>query len=165
MILPQVFMDCAYAFAKQSKCIRLQVGAVIVKDDHIISHGYNGTPSGQPNCCEVNSLESKPDWYTYVVRTCTTHLNNLGLQKHNEFSKANEIHAELNAILFAAKLGLSIDGCTMYCTTSPCQDCAKNIVQSGIKKVIYDKEYDRNPDNWKYIFIGSGVEIKHISEV
>lgn len=169
---PQVFMDCARAFARQSKCVSIQVGAVVVKEDHIISHGYNGTASGQVNCCDLHSVKVRPDMWR-----CESHfqqgelrridklfLTPEGRAEHNAFSTAYEIHAEMNAIIFAAKHGLAINGATMYCTLSPCTECTKNIAQSGIVEVVYDNVYDKNPENWKDAFTKAGIKITHISE-
>jgi dCMP deaminase len=168
---PQVFMDCARAFARQSKCVSIQVGAVVVKEDHIISHGYNGTASGQVNCCDLHSVKVRPDMWgrgtdgssMFEMRS-TISLTPEGRAEHNKFSTAYEIHAEMNAIIFAAKHGLPINGATMYCTLSPCQECTKNIAQSGIVEVVYDDVYDKNPENWKDAFTKAGIKITHISE-
>ncbi|AZV00901.1 deoxycytidylate deaminase [Escherichia phage vB_EcoM_005] len=78
---------------------------------------------------------------------------------HAAWSSKNEIHAELNAILFAARTGSSIDGATMYVTLSPCADCAKSIAQSGIKTLVYAELYDRNPEGWDDILRESGIEV------
>lgn len=168
------FMQIAHTFAKQSKCVSFQVGAVVVKDDHIISHGYNGSPKGHTNCCDLHSRNVRPDLWIQntsfnpnpfeltVERKWV--LSSGGRAEHHEYSNKNEIHAELNAILFAAKHGLCIDGGTIYCTLSPCQQCAKCLTQSGIRRIIYDEVYDKNAPDWKDIFINSGMIIEHISE-
>ena len=103
----------AAVWAKNSYCKRLQVGALIVKDKMIISDGYNGTPSGFENVCEDESGVTKP----YVL------------------------HAEANAITKVAKSGNSSEGATLYVTASPCLECSKLIIQSGIKRVVYRDEY------------------------
>ena len=121
----EFFMTIAHIVKKQSHCVRKQVGAVIVKDKRIISIGYNGTPSGYINCDEVFDK------------------NNFDPEEHHKFSTNNEIHAEINAIIYAAKNSVSLENSTLYVTTSPCHDCAKFIVAAGIKNVIYDKLYDR----------------------
>lgn len=139
------FMAIAKTIASESKCVSIGVGAVIVKDDRIISTGYNGTPSGSPNCCDV------------VGKTITR-------EQHHEWSKSNEIHAELNAIIFAAKNGIAIDGSTMYCTHNPCPDCAKAITQSGIKKVIYHQKWHRTVDGWDDILIKNKIKVEKIEE-
>lgn len=106
------FLDIAKQVAKASYCKRRQVGAVIVKDDNIISFGYNGTISGFPNECECDNV-----------------------------TKQDVLHAESNAIAKCCKSSYSSDGATMYITLSPCFECAKIIIQSGIKKVVYFQNY------------------------
>jgi len=107
-----LYLDIAERVAQESYCKRLQVGAIIVKDGNIISFGYNGTPSGTPNKCEENNVT-----YSYVL------------------------HAESNAITKACKSPISTEGATMYLTHSCCLECAKLIIQSGIKKVYYLQDY------------------------
>jgi len=103
----------ATIWAKNSYCVRRQVGAILVKDNMIISDGYNGTPSGFENVCEDENGITKP----YVL------------------------HAEANAITKVAKSSNSSDGSTLYVTASPCIECAKLIIQAGIKRVVYHDEY------------------------
>ena len=106
------YLEMAVIWAKNSYCKRRQVGALLVKDNMIISDGYNGTPSGFENICEENGV-TKP----YVL------------------------HAEANAISKVAKSGNSSAGATLYVTASPCIECSKLIIQSGIKRVVYKDEY------------------------
>jgi len=108
----KVYMNVAYQFAKCSYAERRQVGAVIVKDGAIISFGYNGTPNGFDNCCEVNDT-----------------------------TKKEVLHAESNAISKVAQSTISSTGASLYVTTSPCFDCAKLIIQSGITKVYWTEAY------------------------
>ena len=103
----------ARIWAENSYCKRRQVGALVVKDKMIISDGYNGTPSGFENICEDENGVTKP----YVL------------------------HAEANAITKVAKSGNSSAGATLYVTASPCMECSKLIIQSGIKRVVYRDEY------------------------
>jgi dCMP deaminase len=110
--LDTVFINTAKQISTLSHCVRSKVGAVIVKDGNIISFGYNGTPSGMDNSCEENDVT-----FPHVI------------------------HAECNAILKAAKTGNSVDSSTLYLTLSPCLDCSKLILQSGIKKVVYLNVY------------------------
>jgi dCMP deaminase len=107
------YMQMAAVWATNSYCKRRQVGALLVKDRMIISDGYNGTPSGFENICEDENGVTKP----YVL------------------------HAEANAISKIAKSGNSADGATLYVTASPCMECAKLIIQSGIRRVVYRDEY------------------------
>jgi dCMP deaminase len=114
----QIDLDKRYArmaliWAENSYCKRRQVGALVVKDKMIISDGYNGTPTGFENICEDENNISKP----YVL------------------------HAEANAITKLARSHNSSDGATLYVTSSPCIECAKLIIQSGIKRVVYTEQY------------------------
>ena len=107
------YLAMAEVWAGNSYCRRRQVGALIVKDRMIISDGYNGTPSGFENIYEDENGVTKP----YVL------------------------HAEANAISKVAKSGNSSDGATLYVTASPCIECAKLIIQAGIRRVVYKDEY------------------------
>lgn len=124
----RIFLEVASTISKMSKCVSYQVGAVIVKDGRIISTGYNGTPAGYMNCCE-----RFPHYNPTIDR-----------DEHRQFSDKFELHAELNAILYAARHGASIEGATLYCTVEPCINCAKNMTQSGIKEIYFSRVYDRN---------------------
>ena len=108
------YMKMARIWAENSYCVRRQVGALIVRDKMIISDGYNGTPSGFENICEDETGKTKP----YVL------------------------HAEANAITKVAKSNNSSEGATLYVTSSPCIECAKLIIQSGIKRVVYADSYN-----------------------
>ena len=116
------YMDVAERFAQLSSAKRLQVGAIVVKDDRIISIGYNGMPSGWDNCCE--DWDSEDDWGNTILK-----------------SKPEVLHAESNAIAKLAKSPESGAGATMFVTHQPCIDCAKLIYQSGITTVYYKNEY------------------------
>jgi len=109
----KVMMSTASLWAKQSKCKRLQVGAVLAKEGRILCIGYNGTISGAPNKCEDE--------------------NNKTIEE--------VVHAEQNLISFAAKEGIAMRGCTIYITHSPCIMCAKLLIQSGVDRVVYGTEY------------------------
>jgi dCMP deaminase len=110
--LDKVFMNITKEVATLSHCVRFKVGAVLVKDGNIISMSYNGTPSGTDNCCEKDNI-----------------------------TLPHVIHAEVGAILKAAKTGNSVNDSTIYLTLSPCLDCSKLILQSGIKRVVYLTAY------------------------
>ena len=126
------YLEMAAVWARNSYCKRRQVGALIVKDKMIISDGYNGTPSGFENICEDENGVTKP----YVL------------------------HAEANAISKVAKSGNSSSGATLYVTASPCLECAKLIIQAGIKRVVYRDEY-RITDGID-LLKRAGVEIEQI---
>ncbi len=114
-------MDVADRFSKLSTAKRLQVGAIVVKDDRIVSIGYNGMPSGCNNECEDTVYQQDG---TSALKT-----------------KPEVLHAETNAISKLAKSTEAGDGATMFCTHAPCIDCAKLIYQSGIKQVYYKHQY------------------------
>ncbi len=107
------YMRMAFIWSENSYCKRRRVGALLVKDKMIISDGFNGTPSGFENVCEDDNNVTKP----YVL------------------------HAEANAITKVARSNNSSDGATLYVTSSPCIECAKLIIQAGIKRVVYSDSY------------------------
>jgi len=116
------YLKMARIWALNSYCVRRKVGAIIVKDKMIISDGYNGTPSGFENVCEYeNSVKGK------VGQT-----------------KPYVLHAEANAITKVAKSNNSSEGATLYVTDAPCLECAKLIIQAGIKRVVYEKDYRKD---------------------
>lgn len=120
-----MYMNIAYEIAKMSRAIRSKVGCVIVKDDRILSYGWNGMPSGFDNDCEYE------------------HQKQL-------FTKKEVLHAESNAIAKIAKCNESSLDSTLFTVFSPCLQCAKLIIQSGIKKVVYAQEY-RETDGLKLL--------------
>ena len=129
------YLKMARIWASNSYCIRRQVGALLVKEKMIISDGYNGTPSGFENKCEDEDDNTK----SYVL------------------------HAEANAITKVAKSNNSSDGSTLYITTSPCVECAKLIIQSGIVRVVYQEKY-RITDGLD-LLERAKVELVHIAEI
>lgn len=154
------YLQIAYLISQESKCCSWKVGAVIEKNGRIISTGYNGSPAGGVNCCDH---AAEQEWVKFVPglpgQQGKVILKTAHRPAHSAWSAKNEIHAELNAILFAARNGMSIDGGTMYITLSPCADCCKAISQSGIKKVVYAEEYDRTTPGWEEILTQSGIEV------
>lgn len=124
-------MKTAETFAELSSAKRLHVGALVVKDDRIISIGYNGMPSGWDNDCEYEVVELQS---AYGVGTITVKTGELK-------TKPEVLHAETNAIAKLAKSTESGDGATMFITHAPCLDCAKLIYQSGISRVLYRNSY------------------------
>jgi dCMP deaminase len=124
------YMKVAETFAELSSAVRLHVGAIVVKDDRIISIGYNGMPSGWDNNCEY---EEGDELGGYYLKT-----------------KPEVLHAETNAIAKLAKSNESGMGATMFITHAPCLDCAKLIYQSGINHVLYRNSY-RSDDGIKFL--------------
>ncbi len=128
------YIEMAMIWAQNSYCKRRQVGALIVKEKMIISDGYNGTPSGFENVCEDEEGVTKP----YVL------------------------HAEANAITKVAKSHNSSDNSTLYVTTSPCMECAKLIIQSGIKRVVYCNRYHKT--DGLDLLKRAGIELVYIDQ-
>lgn len=130
-------MDAAYLFSTRSTCSRLSVGAVIAIDGRIISTGYNGAPAGLPHCdhtcpCDAGWVEEDETLITIT-------------QTHTAGCRLNPcdatVHAEANAIAFAARYGTPTLGASLYTTTSPCRQCAKLIINAGLALVVYGEEY------------------------
>ena len=126
------YLRMARIWAENSYCKRRQVGALVVKDKMIISDGYNGTPSGFENVCEDNDI-TKP----YVL------------------------HAEANAITKLARSNNNSEGSTLYVTASPCIECAKLIIQSGIKRVVYAEK--SRPDDGIRLMKKAGIEVTYLN--
>ena len=129
------YLRMARIWASNSYCQRRQVGALLVKDKMIISDGYNGTPAGFENDCE----------------------------EEDDSTKAYVLHAEANAITKVAKSNNSSDGSTLYVTTSPCMECAKLIIQAGIKKVVFIEKY-RITDGLE-LLTRAKIELEHLQEI
>ncbi len=131
----KAYLRMAREWAKLSHCKRKQVGALIVKNNTIISDGYNGTPSGFTNACEDE--DGNTHWYV--------------------------LHAEANALLKVVKSTQNAEDGTLYITLSPCKECSKLIIQAGIRRVVYLNEY-KDTAGIDFLK-GCGLEIKHITEI
>lgn len=116
------FMQIAKVVLRRSTCLHRQIGAVVVKGKQIVSTGYNGSPSGHPHCTDVGCARE-------------------GVPSGQRSELCRAAHAEQNAINFAARHGIPIEGATLYTTTYPCSWCAKSIVNSGITRVVYENDY------------------------
>ena len=125
------YLRLAESWAKLSHCARKQVGAIIVKDEMIISDGYNGSPAGFDNCCE--DTDGNTHWYV--------------------------LHAEANAILKVAKSTNNCKGATLYLTLSPCKDCSKLVLQAGINRVVFMDMY-KDTEGIDFL-ANAGVEVVH----
>jgi dCMP deaminase len=133
------FMQIAHLVSTRATCPRRSVGAVIVRDKHVLATGYNGAPSGLPHCPEQGPTA---DWPTGCMRAghCI-----------------RSLHAEQNALLQAAKNGIACQDATIYVTCQPCNACAKMIINGGIRRVIYEGDY---PDEFsKELFREGGLEV------
>lgn len=159
----RLFIKMAELVAEQSTCIRLHVGAVLVKDNRVISIGFNGTPTGQKHCEENFSViyeqEYKDKFATYEDFVASKAFYDL----HGKWSIENELHAEQNAISFAAKNGIATQGASVYVTWSPCVHCAKVIVSAGIKEVFYKNMYDRSQEGIAFLK-RNGIECRQLTD-
>ncbi len=122
LTLDEYFMSIARVVARRSTCLHRQVGAVIVKGKQIVSTGYNGAPSGHPHCLDIGCARE-------------------GVPSGQRSELCRGAHAEQNAINFAARYGISIEGATLYTTHYPCSWCAKSLINAGIVEVVYDEDY------------------------
>ena len=138
----KIYMQIAYQVSKLSYAERRKVGCVIVKDNQIISVGYNGTPHGFNNTCEEddNRFYENPDVALDLIEQGFT-CDNGCCHKPNSITKREVLHAESNALMKIAKSTLTSKGSVLYTTTSPCFECAKLIIQSGVSKVYYCEDY------------------------
>lgn len=137
------FLRVADVVADRATCDRGQSGCVIARNKRILTTGYVGAPMGLPHCSEVG----------HQIREITH--EDGSVSKHC----VRTSHAEENAIVQAAKLGVSIDGATLYCKMTPCYTCAKMIINAGIKRVVVRKDYHASEDT-KEIFEEAGVELE-----
>ena len=144
----QRFMQMAFTIADWSSCFRAgrSIGCVIVKDKRIMTTGYNGAPAGIKTCRDKGEcLRDK-----------------LGIASGTRMETCYAVHAEQNAIVQAAKLGVSIDGATLYCTHQPCSMCCKMIINSGIRRVVYKEGY---PDPFTLeLFAEAGVQLERYED-
>lgn len=140
------FMDCADRFAQLSTAKRLQVGSIIVKDNRIISIGYNGMPAGWDNTCEdIIDDEVSFDTDSYKLKT-----------------KIEVIHAEANAITKVAKSTESCEGAAIFCTHMPCIECAKLIHQCGIIEVYYNIDYNSAKGSGLKFLVDCGIYMEQV---
>ncbi|MFC1807681.1 cytidine/deoxycytidylate deaminase family protein [Candidatus Omnitrophota bacterium] len=140
------FLELASLVSKRSTCLRRSVGAVIVKDKHILSTGYNGAPKDIKHCSKVGCLREK-----------------LKIPSGQRHELCRGLHAEQNAIIQAALYGISLKGATLYCTNLPCSICAKMIINSGIRDIVSSSGY---PDSMaKEFFKESRIRVKQIGKI
>ncbi len=141
----EYFMEIAEVVRKRSTCLRRKVGAIIVKDSRILATGYNGAPAGVPHCGEVGCLRAQ-----------------LNVPSGERHELCRGIHAEQNAIVQAAYLGVSIDGSTLYCTNQPCVLCAKMLINAGVKRIVIKEGY---PDELAQKMLAeAGLRVELIGE-
>lgn len=121
MLTDKNFLKIAFEIGQGSKCISKKTGAILVKDTRILSTGYTGTPAGYVNCDDYWGWEYTKD--------------------HHDWSAKYEIHAEMNALVWSARRGISIEWATVYVTLQPCFQCTKNMVAAWIKRIVYANAY------------------------
>lgn len=142
----EYFMEIVETVKTRSTCLRRHVGAIIVREKHILATGYNGAPAGCKHCLEVG---------------CIREQMNIPSGQRHELCRAS--HAEQNAIVQAARHGVSIDGATIYVTAQPCVICTKLIINAGITTVIYKGDY---PDELSLALLEeSGVKVVHYGQL
>ena len=141
----QYFLTITRNVAERSTCIRAKVGAVIVRDKNILATGYNGAPAGLPHCLDVGCL-------VYTSRTPSGEL------EENCF---RTIHAEINAIAQAAKNGASIRDADIYITHTPCIHCVKVLINTGIRRIFYERDYKRA--TIEELLRGANIELECVS--
>lgn len=142
------FMEMAVQIGGWSSCFQQgrHVGAIIVKNKRVIATGYNGAPQGIKSCADKGECLRK----------------NLGIESGTRQELCYAVHAEQNAIIQAARVGCSVEGCTLYCTHQPCVICAKIIINSGISRVVYKEGY---PDDFSLkLFEEAGVTLEKYEE-
>ena len=136
----EYFLKIASVVAERSTCLRHHMGAVAVKDKHILTTGYNGAPAGVKDCLELG---------------CLRDAQNIPSGTRTEICRA--IHAEQNVIIQAALHGISLEGCTIYCTHTPCVLCAKMMINARVKRVVIFTKYA--DDSFKELFREAGIQV------
>lgn len=141
------YRDVLGVYEQRSTCARIKVACTIVKDGRSIVSGWNGVPSGSKHCCD--------HFPNYNPETMDA--------AHRQFSIENELHAEANAIGFAAQHGIAVGGADLYVSYSPCLDCAKLLKAAGIKQVFYKILYERTPEGLDYL-IRHGIPVTKLGD-
>jgi dCMP deaminase len=141
----EYFMEMAHVVSKRSTCLRRHVGAILVKDKHILSTGYNGAPKGLKHCSEVGCIRE-----------------NMNIPSGERHELCRGLHAEQNAIIQAAVFGTSIKGSTLYCTNTPCVVCVKMLINAGVEEIVYSGDY---PDDLaKKMLAESKIKIRNLNK-
>lgn len=140
------FMDIALLVSTRTTCLRQQVGAILVKDKRVLATGYNGAPSGLKHCLDIGCLREE-----------------LQIPSGERHELCRAIHAEQNAIIQAARYGVSVVGATLYCTHLPCSICTKMLINTGIEKIFYLNGYA--DDMAKTMLKEAGIEIIEMNGV
>ncbi len=140
---PEYFMRITYMVAERSTCCRRKVGAVAVKDKHILATGYNGAPTGVAHCLDIGCLRQK-----------------MGIPSGQRHEICRGLHAEQNVIVQAALHGSNLGGAELYCTTFPCVQCSKMLINCGVRHIYYVEHY---PDDLAVELLAeAGVSLKQV---
>lgn len=140
------YINIAWVISQRANCLRRAVGALIVADRRIISTGYNGTPFGVKNCNEEGCLRCSSD-----------------APRHGGYDTCLCVHAEQNAIILAARHGITTDQASLYTTLRPCIDCLKMAIQAGIREIVYDRPFDFDQAReavYKRLLAESGIIVR-----
>ena len=141
----EYFMEMAKVVSKRSTCIRRKVGAILVKDKHILSTGYNGAPKGLKHCSEIGCLREE-----------------LNVPSGERHELCRGLHTEQNAIIQAAVFGVSIKDSVLYCTNTPCVVCVKMLINAGVKEIVFSGDY---PDDLAKKILGeSNIKIRCLNK-
>jgi len=161
--LDKTYLLMAHQWGGTSRAVRLKVGCLVVKGGQIVSHGMNGTPYGMDNVCEAldNGGEVTPVKSVKEAERLRYFIEKDKSLSYRLVTRPEVVHAELNALLKMARMGVACEGATMYVTDSPCFECAKAIIQAGISRVVYDREY-RITDGLD-LLREAGVEVERIA--
>lgn len=143
----QYFMELAHTVSKRATCDRGRSGCVIVRDRQILVTGYVGSPKGLPHCDDAGHQMKKV----------------LHEDGHTTMHCVRTVHAEQNAICQAARLGISIEGATLYCRMTPCRVCAMLIINCGISRVVCEQKYHAGAES-EQMFASAGVSLEYFAE-
>lgn len=143
----EYFLEVMAAIAKRATCGRIRLGCVVAKDRQVLSTGYNGSAAGMPHCDEVGHLIKK-----------TVHEDG-----HVSEHCVRTVHAEMNAMINAAKRGIALDGGTLYCGMTPCRTCAMSIINAGIKRVVCLRKYHESEESER-ILRDAGIQLEFIED-
>lgn len=146
----EYFMAIAKLVSTRSTCNSRPIGAVVVKDKHILATGYNGSPPGAPHCLGQFNPDGTP--------FCNS--RHMGASEHNKYDFCRSSHAEANAIAQAARLGIAVEGASIYVTLAPCYVCTKLLASARVRHVYFEHDYEssnrQRDEYWKNIFSESG---------
>ncbi len=146
MDIDHYFMDIAYAVAVRSTCRRHSIGALAVRDNRILTTGYNGAPAGMKDCLELGCIR-----------------NELSIPSATRIETCRAVHAEANVVIQAARHGVNIKESIIYCTHTPCVSCAKMLVNAGIVEFVYDRSYD--DEEYLAIFEDAGITVRNVPKI